>query len=176
MVAFLLATLDTLEGGKVTEEQRRWWRLAARSERLQLTSQDQIILQHGRDIIQCYWAHGLQPGLPMKLAATFMTGREREEVRARAELYYRASLDTIAVLERGETTRQPSVPLWAPAHTKLTAAQMKEMKELASQVLGAKEAQEPMETNTTTNTPVSTTTTQSKVAEACTEHREQRYR
>ena len=105
MVAFLLATLDTLEGGKVTEEQRRWWRLAARSERLQLTSQDQIILQHGRDIIQCYWAHGLQPGLPMKLAATFMTGREREEVRARAELYYRASLDTIAVLERGETTR-----------------------------------------------------------------------
>ena len=104
MVAFLLATLDTLEeGGKVTEEQRRWWRLAASAERLQLTSQDQIILQHGRDIIQCSGAHGLQPGLTMKLAATFLTGGERKEVRARAELYYRASLDTIAVLERGES-------------------------------------------------------------------------
>ena len=41
----------------------------------------------------------------MKLAATFLTGEERKEVRARAELYYRASLDTIAVLERGETAR-----------------------------------------------------------------------
>ena len=50
-------------------------------------------------------AHGLQPGLTMKLAATFLTGRESKEVRARAELYYRTSLDTIAILERGETLR-----------------------------------------------------------------------
>ena len=41
----------------------------------------------------------------MKLAATFMTGGMRQEERARAELYYRASLDTIALLERGETVR-----------------------------------------------------------------------
>ena len=41
----------------------------------------------------------------MKLAATFLTGGESKEVRARAELYYRASLDTIAVLERGKTVR-----------------------------------------------------------------------
>ena len=41
----------------------------------------------------------------MKLAATFLTGGESEEVRTRAELYYRASLDTIAVLERGKTVR-----------------------------------------------------------------------
>ena len=106
MVAFLLATLVTLEeGGKVTEDQRRWWRLAARAERFQVTSQEEIILQHGRDIIRCSGAHGLQPSLTMKLAATFLTGGERQEVRARAELYYRASLDTIAVLERGETVR-----------------------------------------------------------------------
>ena len=36
----------------------------------------------------------------MKLAATSLTGRESEEVRARAELYYRASLDTIDVWEK----------------------------------------------------------------------------
>ena len=54
MVAFLLATLVSMEDrGKVTEEQRRWWRLVARAERIQVTSQDEIILQHGRDII-CY--------------------------------------------------------------------------------------------------------------------------
>ena len=41
----------------------------------------------------------------MKLAATFLTGGESKEVRARAELYYRASLDTIDVLERGKTVR-----------------------------------------------------------------------
>ena len=40
----------------------------------------------------------------MKQAATFLIGWERRE-RARAELYYRASLDTIAILERGETVR-----------------------------------------------------------------------
>ena len=77
----------------------------ARAERLQVTSQDEIILQHGRDIIRCSGAHGLQPSLTMKLADTFMIGGEREGVRARAELYYRASLDSIAVLERGETVR-----------------------------------------------------------------------
>ena len=39
MIAFLMATLVSLEeGGKVTEEQRRWWRLAARAEQFQLTS------------------------------------------------------------------------------------------------------------------------------------------
>ena len=32
-------------------------------------------------------------------------GGESEEVRARAELYYRASLDTIDILERGKTVR-----------------------------------------------------------------------
>ena len=106
MIAFLLATLVSLEeGGKVTEEQRRWWRLAARAEQFQLTSQEKIILQHGLDIIHCFGAHGLQPGLTMKLAATFLTGGESEEVRARAELYYRASLDTIDILERGKTVR-----------------------------------------------------------------------
>ena len=41
----------------------------------------------------------------MKLAATFLTGGESKKVRARAELYYRASLDLIAVLERGKTVR-----------------------------------------------------------------------
>ena len=101
MITFLLATLVSLEeGGKVTEEQRRWWRLAARAEQFQLTSQDKIILQHGLDIIRCSGAHRLQPGLTMKLAATFLTGGESEEVRARAELYYRASLDTIDVWEK----------------------------------------------------------------------------
>ena len=104
--AFLVASLVSLEeGGQVTEEQRRWWRLAARAEQLQLTSQDQIILQHGRDILRCSGVHGLQPSLTMKLAATFLTGGEKKEVTARAELYYRASLHTIAVLERGETIR-----------------------------------------------------------------------
>ena len=104
MIAFFLATLVSLEeGGKVTEEQRRWWRLAARAEQFQLTSQDKIILQHGLNIIRCSGAHRLQPGLTMKLAATFLTGGESEEVRARAEIYYRASLDTIDVLERGKT-------------------------------------------------------------------------
>ena len=63
MIAFLLATLVSLEeGGKVTEEQRRWWRLAARVEQFQLTSQDKIILQHSLDIIRCSGALGLQPG------------------------------------------------------------------------------------------------------------------
>ena len=55
--------------------------------------------------IQCSGSHVLQLGLTMKLAATFLTGGERQEVRARSELYYRASLDTIAILERGETAR-----------------------------------------------------------------------
>ena len=64
-----------------------------------------IILQHSLDIIRCSGALGLQPGRTMKLAATSLTGGESEEVRARAELYYRASLDTFAVLERGKTVR-----------------------------------------------------------------------
>ena len=106
MIAFLLTTLVSLEeGGKVTEEQRRWWRLAARAEQFQLTSQDKIILQHSLDIIRCSGAHRLQPGLTMKLGAAFLTGGESEEVRARAELYYRATLDTIAFLERGGSMR-----------------------------------------------------------------------
>ena len=52
---------------------------------------------------QQLWGYRLQPGLTMKLAATFLTGGESKEVRAREELYYRTSLDTIAVLERGKT-------------------------------------------------------------------------
>ena len=42
------------------EEQRRWWRLAARAKQFQLTSQDKIILRQGLDIIRCYGAQGLQ--------------------------------------------------------------------------------------------------------------------
>ena len=77
------------------------------------------------------------------------------------------SLIFIAVL-----TRQPSVPLWPSPHTNLTAAQLTEMKVLASQVLGVKVAEETQESNTMTNadviTPVSTatSTTQTEVEEA----------
>ena len=109
MIAFLLASLISQEeGAEVTEEQRTWWRVAARAGRLQLSSQEEITLQHGRDILRCSGAHGLQPGLTNKLAAAFQAGGESEEVRARVGLYYRASLDTIALLERGETLRSVS--------------------------------------------------------------------
>ena len=112
MIAFLVATLSSLqEGQQVTEEQRRWWRLAATAGRLQLSSQEEIILQHGRDILRCDGAHGLQPSLTTKLAAVFQAGGQSEEVRTRAGLYYRASLDTIALLERGETLRSVSEDL-----------------------------------------------------------------
>ena len=56
--------------------------------------------------------------------------------------------------------RQPTVSLWASYDGKLTAARIKEMKALASQVLGVKETEETLETqetNTNTITPVSTT-------------------
>ena len=77
------------------------------------------------------------------------------------------SLIFIAVL-----TRQPSVPLWPSPHTNLTAAQLTEMKVLASQFHGVKEAEETQESNIMTNAdvipPVSTatSTTQTEVEEA----------
>ena len=102
----VVATLLTLQEGQVvTEEQRRWWRVVARAGQLQLTLQDEIILQHGRDILRCDGAHGLQPSLTSKLATVFQAGGESKEVRTRAGLYYRASLHTIALLKRGETVR-----------------------------------------------------------------------
>ena len=62
-------------------------------------------------------------------------------------------------------TRQPTVPLWTSAHTKLTAATMKEMKALARQALGVKETEETQEINTNTITPVSITTVHTQTEE-----------
>ena len=166
MMAFLLASLISQEeGGEVTEEQRRWWRLAASADQLQLTSQDQIVLQHGRDVIRCSGAHGLQPSFTSKLAAAFQAGGEDEEVRGRAGLYYRASLDTIAVLERGETVGCPTVRLFGSADTLVSAAQMTEMKAQASQFLGVKEAQAE-EIQSKKSQPVKSQVEESRVVES----------
>ena len=65
-------------------------------------------------------------------------------------------------------TRQPTVPLWTSAHTKLTEAMIKEMKGLARQALGVKETEETQETqeiNTNTITPVSITTVHTQTEE-----------
>ena len=84
IIAFLLVSLISQEEGvEVTEEQRTWWRVA--------------------EIMEIMVSSPASP-----LAATFQAGRESEEVKARAGLYYRASLDTIALLERGEMVRSVS--------------------------------------------------------------------
>ena len=135
--------------------------------------QDEIILQHGRDILRCDGAHGLQPSLTSKLATVFQAGGESKEVRTRAGLYYRASLHTIALLKRGETVRSVradclTVRLWAEAEAEVSAAQMKEMKETAIQFLGVEEAEENMEIQENNNTKteiirsVATATTQTE--------------
>ena len=83
MISFLLATIHSQRGeeDELTEAQRSWWRVAGRAltEGTVLTGQDEITLQHGRDVVRCEGLHGLDVSLTMKLANTFSSQGGRGE-------------------------------------------------------------------------------------------------